>query len=456
MSLTISQPLKRRVLEAAVWSMGGYAIALTLRFGSNLLMTRLLAPEMFGVLAIAWAVLTGLAMFSDVGVRQSVVQSPRGHDPSFLNTVWTIQVIRGLVMFAVAVGISLMLAGLDRVGILPASSVYSDPDLPYVLGAVSLTTLISGFTSTKTVEASRAIQLRKVTRNELLAQSLGLACMLAFALFNRSIWVLVVGSLASSIGGTILSHATLPGTRNRLHWDRSAVSEVTHFGRWILVSSILGFFVNNGDRLLLGGLVDARHLGIYSIAALLVGSVEGALQKIMSDVSFPAMSEIARASPQRLRDTYYRLFTVVAAIAYSLSGLLISLSISLVSILYDSRYQSAGWMLQLLAFTLVAMPSRLISELYLAQGISRVLSNTIVVRLIVLATIVPAGFAVAGLWGALLGIALSRIAGVPVALWYSLRHRIFDLKKELALLLFLPAGFLAGELVTLAARSLLR
>src|SRR5665213_3314987 len=100
------RPLKHRVLTAGAWSLGGYGLSLALRFGSNLLMTRLLAPQMFGVMAIALMVIAGLNMFSDIGLRLNVVQSNRGHEPLFLNTVWVSQILRGSLLWVFAVAVS--------------------------------------------------------------------------------------------------------------------------------------------------------------------------------------------------------------------------------------------------------------------------------------------------------------------------------------------------------------
>ena len=94
--------LKQRALNAGFWSLAGYGFNQALRFGSNLLMTRLLVPEMFGVMTIAYVVMTGLAMFSDLGLRPSVVQSKRGSDPVFLNTAWATQILRGLLLGVLA------------------------------------------------------------------------------------------------------------------------------------------------------------------------------------------------------------------------------------------------------------------------------------------------------------------------------------------------------------------
>src|SRR6056297_1388295 len=67
-----------------------------LRLASNLVLTRLLFPEAFGIMAIVQVVLGGVAMFSDIGIRASIVQNPRGDEPDFLNTAWTVQIIRGI------------------------------------------------------------------------------------------------------------------------------------------------------------------------------------------------------------------------------------------------------------------------------------------------------------------------------------------------------------------------
>src|SRR5215470_3170600 len=114
--------LKRRVLSASVWSLSGYAVSQALRFGTNLVMTRLLVPEMFGVMAIATIVMVGLAMFSDLGVRQNIVQSRRGDDPAFLNTAWSVQIIRGVLLWVATVLVALLVAIADSLGLAPTDS----------------------------------------------------------------------------------------------------------------------------------------------------------------------------------------------------------------------------------------------------------------------------------------------------------------------------------------------
>src|SRR5262249_13083184 len=149
--------LKRRMLNAGAWRLAGYGISQVIRFGTNLLMTRLLAPEMFGVMAIAMIVFVGLQMLSDVGLKQSIIQNKRGNDPTFLNTAWVIQILRGMILWTISVCIALLLFLANYVGLIPQQSVYANPSLPYVIAALSVIAVLDGFNSTKLFEASRNI-----------------------------------------------------------------------------------------------------------------------------------------------------------------------------------------------------------------------------------------------------------------------------------------------------------
>ena len=120
-----------------------------LRFGSNLLVTRLLVPKMFGVMAIAMLVIIGLAMFSDLGLKPSVVHSRRGNDPVFLNTAWVTRILRGMLLWLFALFASLLIYYANRIGIVPKGTAYADPILPFVVAILSVTAVTSGFESNK-------------------------------------------------------------------------------------------------------------------------------------------------------------------------------------------------------------------------------------------------------------------------------------------------------------------
>jgi O-antigen/teichoic acid export membrane protein len=73
-----------------------------LRLGSNIVLAWLLFPEAFGLMLLVNVFMQGLQMFSDIGIGPSIIQNKRGNDPDFLNTAWTIQAIRGFVLWFIA------------------------------------------------------------------------------------------------------------------------------------------------------------------------------------------------------------------------------------------------------------------------------------------------------------------------------------------------------------------
>ena len=104
--------LNARFMRSSMFTMGGYVATQVLRLGSNLILTRILFPEAFGLMALVAVILQGLTMFSDVGVSPSIMQSKRGDDQQFLDTAWTIQVIRGTLLWLFACAIALSISAI--------------------------------------------------------------------------------------------------------------------------------------------------------------------------------------------------------------------------------------------------------------------------------------------------------------------------------------------------------
>lgn len=78
-----------RALGSGAWSMANFGLGQIMRLASNLVLTRILSPDDFGLMALVGSFLIGLNMFSDMGLGPSIMQSKRGDDPAFLDTAWT-------------------------------------------------------------------------------------------------------------------------------------------------------------------------------------------------------------------------------------------------------------------------------------------------------------------------------------------------------------------------------
>lgn len=449
MSCSNETTLRQRALRAGAWVFVGYGLNQAIRLGTNLVMTRLLVPEMFGVMAIATMVNVLLFMLSDIGLSQNIIQSRRGNDPAFLDTAWVIQIIRGFMLWLLAVLLSVALYYADRIGILPHNSAYASSELPPVLAVSCLAAFIQSFQSTKMATANRYFNQRRLVQIELIAQFAAVIVSIVIGVLSRSIWALVAGWLFATLTTTILSHTWLSGHQNRFRWERSAYRELVGFGKWVFVSSAVYVLAANGDRLMLGALVDARVLGLYAIAALLVGAIEGGLSRLFSAVSLPAFSEIARTDPQRLREVYYKLRVPSDLLLLFLAGLLFVTGQLVIDLLYDARYAEAGGIFQVLSLSLITARYTVAHQVYLAVGMPRYWAIINIVRFVSIYTVFPLLYYHGGMSAAIWGIALHALATLPFVYRFNGELGLNDPRRELMVLVALPIGFLCGSALNL-------
>lgn len=419
-----------------------------MRLGGNLIMARLLMPEMFGIMVIATAVSVVIHLLSDVGLRQNIIQSPRGDDPAFLNTVWTVQIIRGFILFAA----TLLIAGLawfaQVIDLWSAHSTYAAPELPLVLALTGFSAIIYGFQSTKVDVAVRKFQQKKVVLAEFASQLCGLLVMLLIGYFTRSIWSLVGAGLVSALVMTLLGHAWFSGPPNRLHWDRPALRELVVFGRWMLLSSAVGVLAMNGDRIWFGGSMSATELGVYSIAVLILSALQQGMQRLVGAVTLPAFSEAARTQDTaRLHALYGRFKLIFDVLSLFLCGLFWTISPLLIHLLYDERYADAGHMLAVLSLSFFTWRFTVAHQAWLALGLTKYQAMDNIIRAISLWVLLPLLLAIGGVKYAIWGVALHALPTLILIVYVNSKVGLLDLKRELVVLPMLLVGAVCGELV---------
>src|SRR4051812_10436092 len=98
------------LLKGIGWTVGGYGAIQLTRLVTIVVMARLLAPELFGIMIIVNGLRTTLDLISDLGIGQNIVQNKCADDPDFYNTAWSLQAIRGPVIWAACTAASLPLA----------------------------------------------------------------------------------------------------------------------------------------------------------------------------------------------------------------------------------------------------------------------------------------------------------------------------------------------------------
>ncbi|MYM55487.1 oligosaccharide flippase family protein [Thalassovita mangrovi] len=431
---SLGSSLTERALRSSAITTMGFVTYQFLRLLSNLILTRILFPEAFGLMALVSVVMMGLAMFSDVGVSPSIMQSERGDDEDFLNTAWTIQIIRGAGLWIATCFLAY-----------PMSLFYQEPQLLHLLPVAGLTLLINGFNPTKLETANRHLRAGRVTVIEIAVQVVGLIVAVTAAWITGSVWALVISGIASAIAQVVFLGAFLPGAPNRLRWEKRAADELIHFGKWIFLSTICGFFIGQSDKLVIGKYLSLDEFGVYNIGfflasfPLLLGGV--VTRKVLIPIYRENPPRESAENFLRLRKMriYATAFLMTMVIALALLG------VWLVDLLYDPRYQSAGAVVVVLAC--MQMPQIIVltyDQAALAAGDSKRFFVLAAARGVLIFAGLLIGLELAGMLGALLGLGAAYVCAYPVVVWLSRHQGAWDPLHDtiFALTALVAAGFI--------------
>ena len=447
--------LKSRMFKAAGWLIGSNVTGQLLRLISNLILTRLLQPEAFGLVAAVNTLYFGLVMFSDLGVWQSVIRSEHSEDPRFLGTAWSVQLLRGTLLFFIVLAIALVLHLGAGFGWFESGTVYADPRLPPMMVVFGLSALLQGFESMNLASAQRELLGLKLARLEILSQLSAMLVTITLAWLTRSVWSLLIGSVVSSAVRTLMSHFALPGKLARPAWDSAFASEIVGFGKWIFLSSIIGFLAANGEKLILGGSLSVASFGIFSIASMLMVAFVGVYSSLNGHVVFSSLSLALKSGnkSEELR-VYARVQTLVDLFLGTSAGLIIMAGQWAVWLLYDQRYHAAGWMLQCLGLSVIAIRHQVTEQLMFARGKPSWVSANNALRAVALVIVIPLGQRAWGEFGAILAVAVCQFASWPLSLEFKRREGLLTWATERWWLPSLVVGLGLGWLINAALTAL--
>ena len=335
--------LSNRTVSGGLWTIGTYFLLNVIRLAANLILTRLLVPQMFGTMALVSTVMAGIRLFSDVGIGPALISNPRGEEENFLRTAYTIQNMRGVLIWLAAC----MLAPL-------AARYFGAADanhaiLIQLLPVAGFAAVIDGLRSTAIFRIQRALRFGPLSIIELTEMSITSIGMVLYARFiHANEWALLLPALFGTSVGMCMTHFLMRDRRDRWGIDLDCAADMMRIGKWIFLSTLIMFFASQFEKLIFGSLVDAETLGIYGIALGLAAIPLTAVLRIGGSVLFPTFSRVA-SHPARFRDVYGRTRTMLLTAGATIVCGMIACGPFIIGALYRENYAAAGWMLQLLA-----------------------------------------------------------------------------------------------------------
>lgn len=420
--------MKQRIFSGALWTFFGFGATQALKLVSILILARMLSPADYGLVSIVTVVLVGITMVSDLGFGPNVMQNERGEEEAFLNSIWSLQVAKGFLVWFLCI----LLAW-------PISYFYDQPILLPIMVVSTFASVLSGFNSTGVYSTDRNIDLKKQTIFQFSAQFVSLAIMITIAYFYPTVWALVIGGLVTAGVYAYLSHH-LVSMQNKWHWDPETNKKILHFGKWVAISSTMGFIVIHSAPLILGKFLTMTKLGLFSNGVNLARVMEGINFTIIQKVVTPVIAKIRDQDNQEIRKKLTKLKLALMGLFLPGLWIMIIFAPQIIGIMFDARYQDAAWIMQVYSIALIPMVISGLGQFYLVLGDNKLLAHLTFFKTIAFFILVFGGWYLNGGNGIIVGVCLYNTAAYFVELYAQIKYKVWLYWLDIA-------GFIISALV---------
>lgn len=328
--------IQQKVVKGVFWSVIQHWGSQTISFVVFSLLARLLAPEEFGLVALASVFIAFMEIVLDQGMSQAIIQR-RELEAEHLDTAFWANL---------TVGISLTVFSI--IFAVPVAKLFNHPQLAPILQWLSLTFFFNAFSCVQQAIFHRQLAFKAVAARSLFA-TLGAGTVgVIMALNGFGVWSLVGQKLTGALVGALVLWGA-SDWRPKFHVSVKHFKELFAFGINTMGFNIVNFFNRRADDFLIGYFLGAVALGYYTIAYRVLLVMTQLLITVSNQVALPAFSKL-QAEPERLQRAFYTVTELTSLVAFPTFIGASVLAPEVLQVLFGTKWQPSIPVMQVLAF----------------------------------------------------------------------------------------------------------
>lgn len=400
--------LGRSVKRGALMTGSAQGVRLACQFASVIVLSRLLAPEDFGIVAMAAPAMSFVGLFQDLGLTQATVQKKRITHAEVNALFW------------INMGISALLAGILVLAAPLAAWFYRESKVGLLVAALSLQILVSGAGGQHYAILNRRMQFGRLAVLGSASAVAGFGVAIVWALVDPGYWALYAGGLATAMTATVMAWAASGWRPGWPRWAAGAGSLV-NFGAGITGFNLANFFARNLDNVLIGRYRGNVELGLYDRAYKLLLFPLQQVTNPLSQVMVPALSRMTD-EPHRYRHAYLRVAPLLLLVTLPGVALAIAMADVLVPFALGQQWAGSALIFQALGFAgLLQSLNNPSGWLFISQGRSAEFMRWGIVTAVTSVSAFVIGLPY-GAYGVALAYAASEYLRTPLLWLYVGRH----------------------------------
>jgi len=298
------------------------------------ILARMLMPAEFGLVSMAYIAIDALQMFREMGFTSALIYH-KGDVHKAADTAFIVMQMIAALLFLLAF-----------IAAPYAAVFFRSPNLAPVMRALAVNILISALGQVHFALLAKNLAFREKLLPDLVPTVAYGIVAVALALMGLGVWSLVIARIVDSILTSILVWMVVPW-RPRLRFDRQDAKRLFDYGKHIVGSSILIYFITNLDNTFIGRVLGEAQLGYYGFAYNLANLPATQISRLIGQVLFPAYSKI-RDDLETMRTVFFKTLHYVSLVSIPVAIGTIAFAAPFVNTLYGARWAPAIVPLQLL------------------------------------------------------------------------------------------------------------
>lgn len=360
--------LRARCARSSVVLGVGATIAKGSGFVSKVILTRLLVPEVLGLMVLILSITALLRVLTEIGIKQSVIQNKKGARSEFLNIAWWFQSLRGIGLYVIGFFVAPLLCRFYFADKPEIVTLYSMPELVTLVRTAFLAFLFGGVVSPRAHVLEKQFRFGKAMFLNQGSAVLGSAVTIILAFAMRNIWAVIIGFISMSVLRCLFSYILCPFWP-RLSFDRASFKEISKFARGMLGLPVLTYIAFNIDILVAGKLISADLIGMYGMALVLARAPQDMFSRIIQPILLPALAE-KQDNKDALCKAVLKLTRIITTIGIPMVALAIIYSRTILSFVYGEQYGAVAIPFGLLCvYVLLIIQGTILSNVFFALGL---------------------------------------------------------------------------------------
>jgi O-antigen/teichoic acid export membrane protein len=436
MTEAVPASLAAQVRNAVLWRSGSQVLTQIVSWASTLIVIRLLAPEDYGLFAMAQVMLVLLNTMNGYGLASALIREPEVSEERLRQTLGMLILLNGALALVQFLAAPLVAAW------------FGQPLVADILRVQALLFLAIPFCALPHAILSRRMDFRRPAQVRLAAALAGAATALTGALSGWGVWTLAFAPLTmlatEAVGMTWAARAPI-----RPSFRFTGAGHILGFGGVMTATQLFWFVQSQADVMIAGRVLDPHTLGIYTTGLFLAQLLAAKFVPPVNEVAYAAYARQQERGAEPLLATI-RLVMLVALPAYA--GLAVVAPV-LVPVLLGEKWSAIVPLLPILAGAMAMMTLQILfAPATNARGVPGVALRVGIVG----AVVMTGAFLIGSRWG-VEGFARAWVGGMAVltgaTVWLSapvLGLRLAALGQAIAPPLVAAAAMAAGVALQLA------